>query len=236
MGNQMFQIAACIAHARNMGVKWIIPTTTIDQKVWPAYFPTIEGASEKMFHYPIYKERSFEYRKIPAVDGMKLDGYFQSEKYFADHIDYLRGVFFPFHSFETKQNKIAIHVRRGDYLHFADIHPPLSMNYYKKAIELFPDREFLVFSDDIEWCKQNFTGDRFSFSEGKSAQEDMISMASCEHQIVANSTFSWWAAYLNQNPDKYIVSPSVQDWFAGANKRHNTTDLIPSTWTQLRAF
>jgi Glycosyl transferase family 11 len=107
------------------------------------------------------------------------------------------------------QPNCAIHVRRGDYVHRTQYNPVCSLDYYRSAIELFAaDTAFLVFSDDIEWCKQRFDSPRFTFSEqrapsdsvlGGNLQEeiDLYLMSMCQHQIIANSTFSWWGSWLN---------------------------------------
>jgi hypothetical protein len=111
----------------------------------------------------------------------------------------------------------------------------MPMAYYEEALTFFPgDMPVTVYSDDIEWCKTQFNGQWHSFSEGRSPLEDLLAMSRHEHQIIANSTFSWWAAYINKNPDKFVVSPSADNWFAGTNKRHNTKDLIPAKWHQIK--
>lgn len=230
MGNQMFQIAATIAHARNVGEEWSVPPSTINSNIWSTYF---ELPKHK---FPLnlrnYNEPSFNYRPIPKITGICLNGYFQSENYFKDHAEYVVGQFFPNQDF--KQNKkVSIHVRRGDYLQFSDKHPPLPMLYYESAMREFPaGTEFLVFSDDPEWCKTAFIGEQYEFMPVGEPVSDMVAMASCSGHIIANSTFSWWGAYINQQSKK-IISPDYHQWFGPGNKHLNTTTLIPDSWIQV---
>ena len=125
----------------------------------------------------------------------------------------------------------SIHVRRGDYLKLPNHHPVQSLNYLMKGVREMPeDTKFLIFSDDINWCKQNFPNipDKFIFIEGNSDYEDLLLMSLCKNNIIANSSFSWWAAWLNENVDKKVIAPSK--WFGTANSINNTKDLIPETW------
>ena len=105
---------------------------------------------------------------------------------------------------------ISLHVRRGDYLQVSSLN--LTLDYYNEAISVFLERfpyfKVLVFSDDIEWCKQYIVGENVFYSENNSNYVDMCMMTLCDHNIIANSTFSWWGAYLNQNPDKIVVCPT----------------------------
>lgn len=123
----------------------------------------------------------------------------------------------------------GIHVRRSDYLthqHFITC----DMQYYEKAIQhlqqISPGIKFYIFSDDMPWCKENFTGVEFVFVEGNRHYEDMYLMANCHHNIIANSTFSWWAAWLNSNPQKIIITPG--NWHKKKNEKKN--ELLPDAW------
>lgn len=126
----------------------------------------------------------------------------------------------------------AIHVRRGDYLtHTGFIN--CSMEYYHAAIQYIKQLQnqvqFFVFSDDIAWCRQNFTGAGFTFVEGNSNYEDLVLMSKCHHQIIANSTFSWWGAWLNNNPEKKVLTPRT--WHSKKDTRLNY--LLPDDWIKL---
>ena len=103
------------------------------------------------------------------------------------------------------------------------------MQYYQKAMELVGADKFLVFSDDMRWCKAHFTGNNFEFSEGNLPHVDLGLMIGCEHHITANSSFSWWGAWLDPNLQKTVVSP--KQWFGSAmTSSHPIDDLIPSDW------
>jgi hypothetical protein len=131
---------------------------------------------------------------------------------------------------------VSIHVRRGDYLSFPEHHPPLTMDYYREAMSRFPGARFLVFSDDPGWCLLNFrdAGYQVEISTGRTAAEDMALMASCDHHIIANSSFSWWSAWLNRNPSKRVIAPDPKTrWFGPAKKGWNTADLLPAAWEQI---
>ena len=197
----------------------------------------------------IFKEQDFGYQPIAYQSGMMLVGFFQSEKYFIQYRQNLLNIFTPenqvIEELKSKYGLIlerpncAIHVRRGDYLTRPQYNPICSLDYYSCAIELFDrDTTFFVFSDDIDWCKQIFDSPRFTFSENSSVASreprrtghppsseyiDLYLMSMCQHQIIANSTFSWWGSWLNQNPHKRIIAP--KNWFGSALGHLKTDDI-----------
>jgi Glycosyl transferase family 11 len=124
---------------------------------------------------------------------------------------------------------VSIHVRRTDYLQHANL-ISCSMRYYNAAIAYtraqFGNVQFFVFSDDIAWCRQNFIGSEFTFVEGNSNYEDLVLMSECSHQIIANSTFSWWAGWLNSNPQKKVIAP--KSWHTLKDK--DDSRLLPKDW------
>lgn len=180
-------------------------------------------------------------------DGVYLDGYWQSEKYFRDIVHLIREDLTPktplskpcqaFKEFMTQCNSVSVHIRRGDYASTSKANrylKPCEADYYQKAIDYLINwvskPVFFIFSDDILWVKANFKIDfPTHYIEGNSAQEDLLLMASCQHHIIANSTFSWWGAWLNRHPDKIVTAP--QKWFS--TERFDTRDLLPETWIRL---
>lgn len=237
MGNQMFQIAAAIGYAKKHNMSFHIPNRTENEKVWPMALKWMGSGPVPMPGSVIWHEPSHAYTEIPKHDNIILSGYFQSEKYFL----HARQLIFDAFGFQNKTfvGLVSIHVRRGDYLRFPNKHPVVTLDYIQQAIEYFNKKgykRFLVFSDDIRWCKENFkfAGNHFEYSAGLSPLDDMAKMMICEHHIISNSTFSWWAAWLNQNPHKIIVSPSKENWFGPGNKHLNTDDLIPDSWIQIK--
>lgn len=177
-------------------------------------------------------------------------GYWQSSLYFDK---YRNGLINDFHFklpefrnllLEDKiqnTNSVSIHVRRGDYVNSVDankVHGLCSIEYYKKAtsiiIEQSDNVQWFVFSDDIEWCKENFNWlyEAFFVTSNKSeAYYDMYLMSICRHNIIANSTFSWWGAWLNQNISKIVVGPSK--WFADIEKNDQINGILPSSWISI---
>jgi hypothetical protein len=186
----------------------------------------------------IYREPHFHYSKIPYMDNLRLLGYFQSEKYFSKHREQILKLFsidsINKQLISKKYNSLfehktcSLHVRRGDYLGLPNHHPICDIGYYKEAMEQIDENVvYLVFSNDIEWCKNNFIGNNFIFITGESDYIDMWLMSLCNHNIIANSSFSWWGAWLNKNQNKKVIYP--KKWF-GSALNHNTNDLIPEGW------
>lgn len=185
-----------------------------------------------------YTEPFFHYQKIPYKKDIKINGYYQSEKYFINN----REKILDFYSIDKdslyliekkygeilKKETCSIHIRRGDYLGLPNHHPTCNMGYYNKAMKIFPEETtYLVFSDDVEWCKEIFTGDNFIIIEDNEDYIDLWLMSLCDNNIIANSSFSWWGAWLNNNKDKRVIVP--KRWF-GPAINHNTKDLIPNEW------
>ena len=105
------------------------------------------------------------------------------------------------------------------------------MDYYQAAMAHIGTSKYLIVSDDIPWCKQNFRGSKFEFSDGSSVIEDLKMQISCANNIIANSSFSWWGAYLNQTPNKRVVAPAR--WFGPTQAHLNTKDLLPPEWIKI---
>lgn len=132
---------------------------------------------------------------------------------------------------------VSLHVRHGDYMTIASnaqLFGVLPIDYYKRALRAVAEREgkvsVYVFSDDIEWCKSKFNGECYHFIQGNSPIEDMILMSLCKCNILANSTFSWWSAYLNQNKDKRVYV--TRNWYV--NKENNQLRcFIPENYIQI---
>lgn len=234
IGNQLFIIAATIGLATINNTDYKIPQNSIDpnRKAIFKHFPILMPDEIKS----IYNEPAFTYTDIPYQDGICLNGFFQSYKYF-DHCreEIVKAFNIPY---EINHGIVSIHVRRSDYLLTPEYHPVLTMKYYTAAIEHFLDygyQKFIVFSDAMDWGRSNLNKDNFplcdfEYSEGNTALKDMELMQNCEHQIIANSSFSWWGAWLNQNPKKIVVAPVT--WF-GKEGPKDTEDLIPEQWIKL---
>lgn len=174
-----------------------------------------------------------------------LDGYWQSEKYFGEAVNIIRNDFKfldidAYNSFYAanikKCNSVSLHVRMGDYVDHP-IHGGIcTIEYYQRAVDFIKSKLdnpiFFVFSNDVEWCKQNLNivdGIYVIGNVNENSYRDMQLMSLCKHNIIANSSFSWWGAWLNSNPDKIIVSPSK--WFNDENI--NTRDILPESWIKI---
>jgi hypothetical protein len=182
----------------------------------------------------------FRYKKIVPEVNDCFFGYFQSEKNFTDKA-FISWLFEPSdaikdacyrYNFLFTEDTCSIHVRRGNYLSLPDHHPVLTMDYYKKAIwsleSLNVDR-FIVFSDDIEWCKENFKGHKYYFIKDTDYVE-LFLMNRCTHHILSNSSFSWWGAWLSEVGDTVVVAPSASRWFGKALPSDYSKDIIPERW------
>ncbi len=165
-----------------------------------------------------------------------LDGYWQSEKYFFDISDIIRAELQPNEDIRSNlfkvynpQNNVSIHIRRTDYLTSNGYHPVQTIEYYTNALDIIGSVDkILIFSDDIEWCKENLRYHNMIFVEGLSDVEDLWLMSMCDHNIIANSSFSWWGAWLNQNPKKKIVAPKL--WLKD-NKL--AKEIVPDHWYKI---
>lgn len=227
-GNQMFQISTSAAHAWRTGQQFAFPTTASGSYTGETYFHHLPKVNPRC-PFRIYNEKGHHYTPIPDhIRDAKLNGYWQSEKYFKEYrqdvIDLFR---IPLQ--DDFRHYIAVHVRRGDYLQFGDKHPPVTKEYINAALEHFgKDYEPLFFSDDIKWCMDNFEG---SFYTNIHPIQSIGAMASCSHNIIANSSFSWWGAWLNPNPDKKVIAPKV--WFGPGNSHLDPTDIYCEKWIKL---
>lgn len=261
LGNKLFDLAAGYQLALDNNTDLTIPHSELDFIFLNKFFKSVDKSSISPSYE--YHEPFFHYQKIPYKEGINLNGYFQSHRYF--DVSEIRKVFIPSQAIKTdinlikfsKINKVfsevlknhtvcSIHVRRGDYLNFSAYHTNLTLQYYREAIEEVKNRTkidyFIVFSNDIPWCKAVFNGDEFLFSEStqekqqgnNSAAMDLFAISECHHNIIANSSFSWWGAHLNKNTEKIVVSPGGKsyNWF-GPALRHDTKDLIPEGWVKL---
>jgi hypothetical protein len=226
LGNSLFQCAATISLALDNNdsygfPKWeYAPHFNLDF----CFFDNINVVNS-------FQEPGFAYTKIPYKNNLDLKGFFQSEKYFINHKDMILDLLTPKYEVSPEDGFCGIHVRRGDYINLKDCYAQLGMDYYSMAMGKVKANRYVIFSDDIGWCKRNFIGNQFEFSENKQPHEDLAIMAKrCSSIIMANSSFSWWGAYLNKNPDKVIIAPNK--WF-GPKLPHDTKDLIPNEWVRI---
>jgi hypothetical protein len=183
-------------------------------------------------------------------DNTYIEGVFQSEKYFKEYENEVRKGF-EFKNPPSSKNQgvlekinsvnaVSLHVRRGDYisnLETQKTHGVCDLSYYQRAINYLTEKikepYFFLFSDEPEWVKQNlqleFPYEVIDWNKGNNSFEDMRLMSHCQNNIIANSSFSWWGAWLNQNPNKIVIAP--ERWFA--DPQHDASDIIPDGWIKL---
>lgn len=245
LGNQFLQIASVIATAKRFGLDYYIPSETVSPNTWEFYFKEANFpvfTKDMAYHLDLHKEaQDHSFNPITYINkSILLSGYFQSELYFKDQRGEILKAFDSLYGEESLHDIVSIHVRRGDYLQYSDSFPPITNEYLQLAIKYFVDlgyTKFLVFSDDIEWCKKHFENTyktlTFIYSEGKTPMEDIKLMIKCEHHIISNSSFSWMGAWMNKNENKIVVSPSSDNWF-GKLAGLNTDNIIPKEWIQIK--
>lgn len=242
LGNTLFQISCVLGYSIKYEIDYCIPDKIINpHKSDPVLykFPGVTYCDQPLENPCIYTEPHFHYKEIPDLDcdDVLLNGYFQSYKYFDAYREEILKTF-GFDDIQVNADVCSIHLRLGDYKQFLDHHPIVSKEYIGLAIGNMwfkGYKNFLVFSDEIEEAKEKiasleglFNGHvNFEFSEGKSAIEDLRLMAACSSSITGNSTLSLFAAWVNPNPRKVIISP--RRWFGEASP-HDTSDLyLPQT-------
>lgn len=241
LGNQMFEVAAAASLAKDNGGLLVINP---NEHILPNQGKNVNNYLSNIFGkivtdpapklQNVYSWEHASYKPILFSPNVKLRGHFQSFKYFDHNRDYIRNLFTPT-NFIPKQNKItAIQVRRGDYYKFPGFHFLLTPNYYAKAVKLADPVEIHVFSDDIPWCQQNLKFEvPVTYRKADSDWEELLEMSQCQNIIISNSSFGWWAAYLNTRKDKQIFAPSV--WFGPkiVADGFQMDDLILPEWIRI---
>jgi len=249
LGNQMFQYATLKSIALKNNYKYSIPDHTQIKKDGCFDFTNNTWIEFKLDLFDgfdivcpllnvsfsnIYQEPKFEFNSeiFDIPDNTSIEGYFQSYKYFEEFKQEILKDFTFKPSILDKcnseiskyTNPVSIHIRRGDYVN----HPGfwnITPEYIQEAFNHFNDDEytFLIFSDDLEWCKQIFPKEVI-FIEGNQF-EDLCLMSLCDHNIISNSSYSWWGAYLNKNEKKRVIAP--KNWFIPSKPLN---DLYPNNW------
>lgn len=273
LGNQMFQLAAgralALREKANLSAD-ITPLLRYGQRAYglgdfqlgthvrlqagagSRRFGRLRRLARKIFMgEQLFKEASFAYddRILQVKAPARLDGYFQSERYFSDAAAEIRADFMPRQDkigvineladrVLPKQPSVSLHVRRGDYTDPAimRIHGLMGADYYERALELVANKAgpcvVCVFTDDPAWVRDNLRlppDARYVSEHTRSAMDDLVLMSRCSHHITANSSFSWWGSWLNPSENKVVVSPAR--WFqpdSGIDAR----DLRPQSWLQ----
>ena len=259
LGNMMFQIAATEALSLDLETNSSFPNFYNNlhylktqreynySEISDEYISVIKNINT--FHPNQQLEKytfPFEYVKLSTnLKDFWVDGYFQSEKYFAHRKDNILQMFKAPENLQIYirnkykdyliQKTTSVHVRRGDYVKLSQYHTVLPLEYYNDCMQQL-DAEtdvFLVFSDDIDWCKTNMQSSKCVFIENEKDYIEMYLMSYCNNNITANSSFSWWGAWLNENKHKIVYGPSPNMWFGPNFKSLNASDIIPDGWRKV---
>ena len=241
LGNNLFQAAAVVGYAEKYGVDYALPLGYHHPNIY-RFFPKFRYRPVRT-NWPKTEENECRFIDLQFnPNGTHLRGFFQSERYF-EHckdkiLDLLNLTYNPL-------DYVSLHVRRGDYLEYPANFPTITQSYLNDAMSRFKGKTFLVFSDDIPFCKDTFPStfpgkkfefvgnDKVEFGGNGNEFNELSMMASCEHNIIANSSFSWWGSWANKNPDKIVISPSKETWFGVNAQQLETTHLIPDGWIQI---
>lgn len=239
LGNWMFQYAAALSLGQP--VKGFLECPYVKSKVLG--YQDIFGGVELVGSLPKdvreYEQPYFGYSPFPErlhSGDWLIRGYYQSEKFFNKplvrrmfapsdaRVDYLHG---KYGQWLDREEVTGISVRRGDYFKQLYNHPFVGTQYLIQAVRQFPGCDsFIVCSDDLDWCRmffvRKFPQKHFLFVENESVLDQLYIHTLCRHNIISNSSFSWWGAWLNANPQKRVIAPS--HWF-GFAKKHDTRDL-----------
>jgi hypothetical protein len=239
---------SCELDLFNLKVPFISENQIRDIRKELQHLPILKRLKRKVFS----SSKLFQYNdntnaeQIPLnFEHYYLHGYFHNETHFLSVKNELTNAFqpaekFPISNLSLVPDSVSVHIRRGDYIsntNAAKHHGTCSLDYYNDAFDLVRSKisnpHFYFFSDDVEWCKINFKEmSSATFVENdnkKKSHEDLILMRSCEHQIIANSSYSWWAAWLNTNRKKIVVCP--KKWTLQQVSEFNT--VVPSLWIQI---
>lgn len=245
LGNQLFQLAHAFSQGWNAGMcpvlnlEYLVVSehhTYKDDHIGNIFkrLPTVDNIP----NIKVIKEALWVDIAQPIWDNnIAFSGYFQSQKHFLGYDEKIRSLFLPDdkdvakiiekYPGINKKDTISIHIRRGDYLGLKDILPSLSLDYFNYAISAIETYSHIyVFTNDVKWAKENLSYERMTIIDGNPDYFDMWTMSLCNHNIISNSTFSWWGSFLNLHKDKQIYAPSKwfgPNWSIEKHMIHNDT-------------
>ena len=257
LGNQLFQIFMLMSYSIKHKKQFVIPENMQpwDKRIsyWDSFFCNLKPflvPNANIESFIELKEPTFHYTELPNInENILLNGYFQSHKYFENNYKEICDKLGLYELRNTIHinNTISLHFRMGDYKNMPNHHPLISDNYYinslRHIVDVTKQKKWTVLytceeTDDeivlfrIHTIKNMFKELNFIKIDNKLKDyEQMLLMSACNHNIIANSSFSWWSAYINDNPDKIVCYPSV--WFGIAYSSFNTMDLHPTSWNKI---
>lgn len=241
IGNQLFQIANSFSKSIKHNVNFALRKHSQTE---------LQGNNASYYINNIYKkfnfldvintdiritenDWSFKEVEIPNNKSIEFFGYYQSSKNFKGYEKEIINMFSPDNNFKNKMLKkydslnkektVSVHIRRGDYLKFLNIHPVISESYINECLRQISDYDHVfIFTDDKKWVIDNLKIEN-STIVSEEDWEELWMMSMCKYNVISNSTFSWWGSYLNLNPDKKIYCPSV--WFSSEGPK-NYSDIF----------
>jgi hypothetical protein len=259
LGNMLFQIAMIKSLSIDLDTTFSIPNLIDNLHLINndnLHNPKIKHSFEYLENMPFLQDINtdppnkniniikypfnYDQLELPKNEDFLIDGFFQSEKYFLHNkkeilnwfnfSDRIKKIVFEKYGNFLKLKPTSLHVRRGDYLKFPKIHYVQSIEYYRNAVDVLKPEHLLIFSDDIEWCKNNLNFKNCSFIENEKDYIELYLMSLCVNNIISNSSFSWWGAWMNNNNDKKIIGPKI--WFH-PNFKTPSYDIIPNNWIKI---
>jgi hypothetical protein len=252
LGNQMFQIAKALSESFNHNLPCFFKSHS---------FIPMEGRQPTNYKNNIFRNIIFDDTKIPSkrvseptwayhnikhlfTEPTEFYGYFQSSKNFLSYGEEIKKTFLPTDNFIEKigrlypdvfkKNSVSIHVRRGDYIGVSNILPVIDKTYIDECINRIGDyTKIFIFSNDKEWVKNNLSYQTSTVVEGLEDYEELWMMSLCNHNVMSNSSFSWWGSYLNLNNNKNVFVPSI--WF-GPHGESNYQDVYEDDWIKINTI
>jgi hypothetical protein len=249
LGNQMFQYASLAGIAAWSNKDYQIPFFGHNLHCFNIDFTKNSYVDTPQVQF-LYQQNESDYaidedlRSVPGQTA--IHGYFQNIGYFKHIEAKIREDFEFSDEIRTKsrlelnsllksgETAVCVHVRRGDYLSIPDVLPVCSDDYYASAFKEIKRRvdnpRFVVFSNDLPWCRDHFQSDEFSFFETENSHIDMCAISMCDHHVIANSSFSWWGAWLSKSEGKIVIRPKI--WF-GPRGPKKFEGMFPNEWISL---
>jgi len=249
--NSMFQFAAVLGMAKKCNYEVVIPHNKtyfepnygcLNTSIFDGFDITIPKLNLDSYSFT-ETEFPFHYIDKTVDDFTDMRGFFQSEKYFENAINEVRSQFqfkqeikdrIDLSKYPDPSKCTSIHIRLGDYMRKRHHHPVLPSSYWNNAVREAGLEHIVIFSDDIEYAKKMFgESNRIVYSNEKNPFEALYHMSLCKNNIICNSTFGWWGAWLGEARagDKVVVAPEI--WFGAGHTNFNTKDIKPERWTTL---
>lgn len=242
LGNNLFQVATASALAWDNNAQLFLPQLDSNSPIYQHVFFRFDNSEPTKQIQFEWQEPTYAHHNIYYLPNMKLTGYFQSEKYFYHHRDRLLALLAPhpddasyiqkkYQKIITHPNTVGIQLRYYKWeFPTEDLYPQYGKDYLETAMSLFPKSSlFVVSSNNLAFARASIPSwvENIIFIENEPNYIDLYILSYCKHNIITNSSFGWWGAWLNQNPDKIVIRPSL--WIKGLP----TQDVCPEEWIEL---